>query len=143
MEQENKPKVGIGVMIFKDGKVLLGKRIGAHGAGEFAFPGGHLEYMESFANCARREVAEECGIEIKNIRFQFLANIVKYAPRHYVHISLLADWASGQPKVLETEMCESWDWHALDNLPNPLFEPCALTIKSYQTGINYYDILEK
>ena len=53
-----KPKVGVGIMILKNGKVLLGKRKGSHGEGEFAFPGGHLEYMESFANCAKREIAE-------------------------------------------------------------------------------------
>ena len=64
-----RPKVGIGVMIFKDDKILLGKRKGSHGEDEYAFPGGHLEYMESFAGCARREVSEECGIEIDNIRF--------------------------------------------------------------------------
>jgi 8-oxo-dGTP diphosphatase len=89
--EQNKPKVGVGVMILKDGKVLLGKRKGSHGEGEYAFPGGHLEYMESFEDCARREVNEECGIEIKNIRFQFLANITKYAPKHYAHIGLLVD----------------------------------------------------
>lgn len=47
MEQQ-KPKVGIGVMILKDEKVLLGKRKGSHGEGEYSFPGGHLEYMESW-----------------------------------------------------------------------------------------------
>jgi 8-oxo-dGTP diphosphatase len=84
-------RVGIGVMILKDGKVLLGKRKGSHGAGEYAFPGGHLEYMESFDDCARRETREECGIEIDNIRFQFVANIKQYAPKHYAHIGVLAD----------------------------------------------------
>ncbi len=70
MEQQNqKPKVGVGVMILRNDKVLFGKRRGSHGEGEFAFPGGHLEYMESFADCAKREVNEECGIEIDNIRF--------------------------------------------------------------------------
>jgi len=29
-----RPKVGVGVIVIKDGKVLLGKRKGAHGAGE-------------------------------------------------------------------------------------------------------------
>ena len=66
-----RPNVGVGVMILKDEKVLLGKRKGSHGAGEYAFPGGHLEYLESFSTCAQREVMEECGIEIDQIRFQF------------------------------------------------------------------------
>src|SRR5215469_4737907 len=51
-DDDSHPKVGVGVMILKDGKVLIGKRKGAHGAGEWAWPGGHLEYMESFEDCA-------------------------------------------------------------------------------------------
>ena len=80
---ENYPKVGIGIMIFKKGKILLGKRKGSHGEGEYAFPGGHLEYMESTEEGALREIAEECGIKIKNLRFQFVANVRKYKPKHY------------------------------------------------------------
>ncbi len=139
MEQQNKPKVGIGVMILKDGKVLLGKRKGSHGEGEYSFPGGHLEYMESFEDCARREIAEECGIEVKNIRFQLLANVIKYAPKHYVHIGMIADYKSGKPKVLEPEKCESWDWYSMDDLPQPLFEMCRQGIDCYKTGGNYID----
>ncbi len=139
MEQKNQPKAGIGVMVLKDGKVLLSKRSGSHGAGEFSFPGGHLEYMESFADCARRETAEECGTKIKNIKFQFLANLTEYAPKHYVHIGLIADWESGRPKVLEPEKSESWNWYDFDNLPYPLFKTCQLAINNLKTGINYYD----
>lgn len=135
----NQVKVGVGVMIFKDGKVLLSKRKGSHGSGEYAFPGGHLEYMESFEDCARRETKEECGIKIQNIQFSFLANVDKYPPAHYVHIGLQADWKSGKPKILEPEKSESWGWYDLDNLPTPLFEMCKLSIKNYLMKINYYD----
>ena len=135
-----KPKVGVGIMILKNGKVLLGKRKGSHGECEFAFPGGHLEYMESFANCAKREIAEECGIKVKNIRFQFLANITKYTPKHYVHIGLLADWKSGEPKVLEPDKSESWSWYNITHLPSPIFEMCQLAIDSYKNGKIYFDI---
>ena len=137
--EENKPRVGVGIMILKHGKVLLGKRKGSHGAGEYAFPGGHLEYMESFRACAERETTEECGIEIRNVRFLYLANLQKYAPKHYVHIGLVADWQSGEPKVLETEKCESWDWYDIKDLPEPLFETCTQSIESYEMGKNYYD----
>ena len=46
-DDDLRPKVGVGVMVLKNGKVLIGKRKGAHVAGEWAWPGGHLEYMES------------------------------------------------------------------------------------------------
>jgi 8-oxo-dGTP diphosphatase len=135
--ENNNPKVGVGVMILKDGKVLLGKRHGSHGHGEYAFPGGHLEYMESFEDCARRETMEECGLELKNLRFQFLANVSEYAPKHYVHIGLLADWAAGQPELLAPEESEDWNWYELDNLPQPLFKMAKLALDSYKTGKNY------
>ncbi len=141
MEKEDKrTKVGIGLLIFKGGKVLLGKRKGSHGAGEYAGPGGHLEYMESFEDCARRETLEECGITIKNIRFLNIANIIKFSPKHYIHISLVADWEGGEPKVLEPEKCESWDWYDLKNLPPAIFLQAKLGIESYKTGENYFDI---
>lgn len=137
--ETQRPKVGVGIMIFKEGKILLGKRKGSHGEGEYSFPGGHLEYMESFEGCARREIAEECGVEVENLRFEYLANVTKYAPKHYVHIGLIADWKSGEPVVMEPEKCESWNWYALDNLPQPLFYMCQLAIKNYESGKIYLD----
>lgn len=136
----NRPKVGVGVMIIKNDKVLLGKRKGSHGEGEYAFPGGHLEYGESFENCGKRETKEEAGIEIKNIRFQFLANILKYAQKHYVHIGLIADWEKGEPEVLEREKCESWAWYELNKLPKPLFEMTKLAFEAYKMRKIFWDI---
>jgi 8-oxo-dGTP diphosphatase len=138
----NQPQVGVGVMIIKDGSVLLGQRKGSHGEGEYAFPGGHLEYMESFEHCAQRETREECGVEIKNIRFQFVANVQTYAPRHYVHVGLLADWKSGTPEMLEPEASGAWAWYDLENLPQPLFEMSRLAVESCKTGRNYYDLVQ-
>lgn len=137
---DQKPKVGIGVMILKDGKVLLHKRKGSFGSGEYAFPGGHLEYMESPKECAERETKEECGVEIANIRFQFAANIRKYAPRHYIHIGVVADWKSGEPENLEPEKGGEWEWYNLDKLPQPIFEMSKLGIDSMMTGKKYFDL---
>ena len=64
---DERPKVGVGVIIIKDGKVLLGKRKNAHGEGSWSFPGGHLEFNEELFDCAKREVLEETGIKIKNL----------------------------------------------------------------------------
>jgi len=136
------PLVGVGVMILKNNKMLLGKRKGAHGAGEYSFPGGHLEHMESIRDCARREVHEETDLLIRNVRYQFMANITKYRPKHYVHIGVTAEWDGGAPRVREPEKCESWDWYPFDNLPSPLFEMCRLAFYSWKRGITFYDIAD-
>jgi len=139
LEQDKNIKVGVGVMIFKDGKVLMGKRKGSHGSGEYAFTGGHLEYMESFSDCAIRETFEEAGIKIKNIKFLCIANENTYPPRHGVKIGLTAEWESGEPKIMEPEKRENWDWYDLNNLPEPIFKPANIMVESYKTGENYYD----
>lgn len=126
-------------MIFKEGKVLLGKRKGAHGEGEYCFPGGHLEYMESFEECARREVWEETGIEIENVRFLSLTNLKAYAPRHFVNINVTADWKSGKQRVREPDKCAGWDWYDLENLPSPLFAVIPHSLEAYKGGRNYFD----
>lgn len=136
---DNKVEVGIGIMIFKDGKVLMGRRMGSHGAGDYAFTGGHLEYMESFEDCAKRETLEEAGIVIKNVKFLSLGNITKFAPKHVVGIGVTAEWESGEPAVMEPDKRESWEWFDLDNLPEPMFYPATLMIEAYKEGKFYND----
>ncbi len=138
-ESSPRPLVGIGVMIFKDGKALLSRRKGAHGAGEYAFPGGHMEHGESFEACAKRETFEECGIEIEDVQFLFAANILDYMPKHYVHLSLTARWKSGEPVIKEPDKSGAWGWYALDAFPEPLFKVCRMSVESYVNGCRYYD----
>ncbi len=139
MPERNTTKVGVGVMILKDGKILLGKRKSEHGKGEYSFPGGHLEYMESFEDCVRRDVIEETGMIIDNIRFLHVANIDYYDPKHYINIGFVADWKGGEARVMEPEKCESWDWYDLDHLPEPLFYQTMVIINSYKTDTHFYD----
>jgi len=69
-----RPKVGVGVIIRKSGKILLLKRKESHGSGTWCPPGGHLEWNESLEGCARRESKEESGCNIKNIEFLAITN---------------------------------------------------------------------
>ena len=55
--------------------------------GTWAFPGGHLEYGETFDACAKREVLEETGLPV--VRIQFLAATNDFMPsegKHYVTV---------------------------------------------------------
>ncbi|MDP9212287.1 MAG: NUDIX domain-containing protein [bacterium] len=130
MVEARYPRVGIGVVILRDDKLLLGKRKGSHGPGEYAPPGGKLDYGESFEECARREVREETGLEIRNVRFLSLMNQRQYPPDHFVNLGLRADCPVGEPKVMEPEKCEHWGWYGLDALPEPLFATMSYYVRA-------------
>ena len=115
---------GIGVILKKDGKVLLGRRTGAHGEGDWAFPGGHLEFGEEWENCVRREVLEETSLSIRNIRFGAITNdVFKTEKKHYITIFMVCDYKNGVPKIMEPDKCKKWEWFDWNNLPKPLFLP--------------------
>lgn len=140
MSQLERPKVGVGVLIIKGNKVLLGKRKNAHGTGEYAGTGGHLENGESFEACALRETAEEVGpkLKIKSLRFQCVTNLTKYLPKHYIDIGMVAEWKSGKPEIMEPDQIEGWDWYDIDALPHPLFGVIANYVEAYKTGKIYF-----
>ena len=53
-------------LVFKDGKLLIAKRPeNSHLGGMWEFPGGKLEFGESYEICLKREIEEELGIKIK------------------------------------------------------------------------------
>ncbi len=135
----NFPKVGVGVLIFKDGKILLGKRKNAHGGGEYAPPGGGLEHLENFFEGARREVKEETGMEIENPEFICVFNMKHYAPEHYISVGIKVDWKSGEPENLEPAKCEGWNWYGLDNLPEPLFANIPIYLKALKDNQHFID----
>ncbi len=136
---ENKrPKVGVGVIVIKDDKILLGKRKNAHGEGTWSFPGGHLEFNESWEGCALRETMEETGIKIKNIRFGAVTNdIFQIEEKHYITIFMLADYSFGEVKTMEPEKCEQWGWFEWDDLPKPIFVPIQNLQKRNYNPLNY------
>jgi len=121
----NHQKLGVGVIIIRENKVLLGKRIGALGANTWSFPGGHLEWGESVFDCAAREVAEETGFtDLSNFRYgPYTRDVFEKEDKQYITLFVIADLQSGEPKVMEPDRCLEWQWFGWDDLPEPLFLP--------------------
>ena len=125
-----RPLVGIAVIVIKDNRVLLGKRKNAHGADTWAFPGGHLEFNESIEDCAVREVLEETGIRIKNLRCgPYTNDIFKAEGKHYVTLFVIADYESGLPQVKEPRKCDRWEWSEWPPKLRPRFLPIQNLLK--------------
>ncbi|MDP9195351.1 MAG: NUDIX hydrolase [Pseudomonadota bacterium] len=126
------PRVGLGVVIINpDGYVLLGQRTSPHGFGAWGIPGGHLEYGESFEDCAIRETLEETGLVIAGPTFLSLTNVVfPDTGKHYVTVYMKALLPPGQKATNpEPEKISEWRWFSPDSLPSPLFLPFARLVE--------------
>jgi 8-oxo-dGTP diphosphatase len=129
--QQDKPQIGIGVIVRKENRVLLGLRKNAHGEGTWSFPGGHLEFGEEVEGCAIREVLEETGARITIVRRgPFTNDMFKEERKHYVTLFVIADYESGVVEVREREKCQRWDWFEWKHLPQPLFLPIQNLLKT-------------
>ncbi len=131
---EPRPLVGMGVLVMRDGRVLLGRRKGAHGAGYYAAPGGHIELGDSLAETARREVWEECGLRIEDIRLLSVGTYIWGESKHYVDVDVVCQAPEGEPQNCEPDRCEGWAWYSLDDLPEPLFIVTQNMIASLRAG---------
>jgi 8-oxo-dGTP diphosphatase len=130
IDETQRPKVGLAAFIWRDGKFIMMQRKGSHGTGTWSVPGGHLEYGETWEECVRREIMEEVGVEVTNIKFLAATNdIFNKDVKHYISIWMTCDWASGEPQNMEPEKITDVEWRSFQDLPAPLFEPCWTNLR--------------
>ncbi|MCK5130160.1 MAG: 8-oxo-dGTP diphosphatase [Clostridiales bacterium] len=111
------PKIDLTTMIMihdkKTGKVLVQDRIKSWCW--FSFPGGHIENDESFVDCAIREIFEETGLEIKNLKYSGIVHWYnnKTHDRYLVHLYKTSDYSG---KLIEE--CEEGkhSWKTIEEL---------------------------
>lgn len=135
-DEEIVVKAGVGVIVCRDQKVLIGKRLGSHGAGVWAFPGGHIDSTDkSLKACGEREVFEETGItchvfspdKYRDDLFTTFDILSEDRKKMYVTCYLVADYliggelkdasdACGIIKPREPDKCEGWHWVSLEEL---------------------------
>ena len=129
--KSSSPLVGVGVIVLRNGLVLLGERLGSHGSGTWAFPGGHLEFGETVEQCAAREVREETGLELQDIRTGPYSNdLFASEQKHYVTLFVVSSSAEGEPEALEPTKCSRWQWFKWSELPTPLFQPLQTLVRT-------------
>ncbi len=130
------PKVGIGVIVLHKGQILMGQRKASHGQGQWATPGGHLEWGETVEECAFRELMEETGLEaLSCLPGPWVNNVME--EKHYVTLFVFVDQFKGEPQLLEPDKCNGWQWFPWDSLPEPLFPSLVSLIKKEGSLIGF------
>lgn len=112
-EYPQRPIVTTVACVFRGNKVLLIKRGQEPSKGRWSVPGGAIELGEKIFDAVRREVREECSIEIEVVRVINAADgiIPDEAGSvwfHYVPIYILAHHVSGEAHADTDAMDVRW-----------------------------------
>ena len=131
------PFVGVGVVISRGNEWLLQRRANVHGKGTWSTPGGHLDFGENPADCARREAAEETGLRVREVCFLGVTSDIFDASRHYITLWFEATNFDGEPLLAAPEEMSELRWFPRDRLPEPLFPPLRRLLdgECFGTGI--------
>ncbi len=97
------PVPAVGIVCLRGGEVLLIRRGNPPRQGEWSLPGGRIEWGETAAEAALRELLEETGVQA---RLLGLIDVVDGLFRsretgalwaHYLLIDYAAQWTGGEP----------------------------------------------
>lgn len=115
-------QAGIGVLLVRDHKLLLGKRVSGHGLHQWGPPGGKPEFGERFVDAAIREVYEETGIRVHDVHpFRFIDSPFLHEGVHFASLLFYTHNFTGDASIQEPEKHEAWQWFAFEDIPQPLF----------------------
>jgi 8-oxo-dGTP diphosphatase len=129
MDSYARPMLTVDVAVLTDASVpslLLVQRAHPPFAGEWALPGGFVEEGERVAGAARRELAEETGIEVGSLRLLGVYDTPGRDPRGWtVSITYLA---TVQTEVAVSAADDARDarWFHADTLPKLAFDHATI-----------------
>ena len=120
-EYPNQPLIGVGVVVWRDDKVLLIRRGKPPRQGQWSLPGGLQKLGETVFETARREVMEETGVEIRVLELTDVVDLIERDDAdgrvhyHYTLVDVVAGWLRGEaaPGSDAAEVA----WAGLEALP--------------------------
>ncbi len=112
-EYPARPFIGIGIVVIKGDQVLLCQRGKPPGVGTWTLPGGAQELGETCEQAARRELLEECALEVGDLHFCAHVDTIRRDDDgrirfHYTILDFAARWVAGEPVAGSDVMNAEW-----------------------------------
>ena len=108
----DRPKLGALAVVPRGDAVLLVRRGRAPNRGLWGFPGGHVEWGETCAEAATRELVEETGVRARARRTLGVLDLIEREGGaiawHYVLVAVLCDWLAGEPMAADDAEDARW-----------------------------------
>jgi len=130
-EYPNRPLIGVGGVIVKDGNVLLARRGQEPAMGQWSIPGGLVKVGEELHDALRREILEETGLSITvgpvvEVLSRILYDAEGKVKFHFVIIDYLCTNPTGEDAA-STDVLEIC-WASPDSLEEYQLKPLTLQV---------------
>ena len=122
-EYPDAPRVGVGAVVVRDGRVLLVKRGKPPSQGMWAIPGGRVELGETLQQAVEREIREETSITVRAGSPIYTFDVVLRDDDgrvrfHYVIVDMPAEYVGGEPQAGDDAYEAGWKTaREIDALP--------------------------
>ncbi|MFH1400136.1 MAG: NUDIX domain-containing protein [Nanoarchaeota archaeon] len=132
----DRPSIGVATVVVKDGKIAIGKDT-RKGDAVYGVPGGHWESGETLKECAVREVREESGLVVRDVKLVSVYDFFRSDKnKNYVTIGMRADFHKGDFSDLHEEGRLDWDWYTpQEALSLNLFPADRILIQRFLSGV--------
>ena len=131
--------VDVHLLLVRDTRVLLIRRLGSYGDGMWHLPSGKIEAGESVEDAVIREAREEVGIAVASANLRSVHGIHVQHPGEEPRVGFFfeANQWHREPTNREPTKCSAIQWFSLDDLPEDIIPYPAAGIAGYLAGIPF------
>lgn len=128
-------KSAVHLFFFSEEHILLSRRQNTGFMdGWYSVVAGHIEQGETVVETARREAAEEAGLDLEVNDIEVVQVMHRRSDDERIDFFVRVHTWEGEPLNLEPEKCDDLTWFPLEQLPENVVPYVRRALQNYQQG---------